>query len=289
MTDRKLENVRVLGVGQLGVAIASFFNGYTMTSALDYNPESMKNYAVDNALQLKEFDGGIYQRIDKIINTDKKVIIDNFSSPLLFIVSQIDGKFQEAFIPALLKLFRSRGIFVGFFPIIPIGADRRKEMEKVNRIKDQIDMVDVLDSEAILTNSKNQRILDINVQYYNYIWRKIRSIAKVVENSTSLGISLHDIKMMTGLYGPIRVIVLSYPFVNLSIVERDFFDELGKIPREKIKRIYMIMEIGEEMDSDQLLLFVKKVKNRLSNVDLRQGFIHTDDEFGLIALNFGSF
>lgn len=289
MNNRKLENVRVLGVGQLGVAIASYFSGDTLTSGLDYNPGTMTKYKVDNALQLKEFDGGIYQKIETIMKTDRNLILENFSSPLLFLVSQIDGKFQEVIIPPLLKLFKSKGIFIGFFPIIPIGADRKRETERVNRIKGDIDMLEIIDSETLLANSRNQRILDINVQYYNYIWQKISGIAKVVEGSLSLGISLHDIKMMTGIFGPVRVIVLSYPFANLSLLERDFFEEIEKIPREKVKRIYMILEIGSEMDSNDLLIFVKKVKNRLSNIDLRQGFIHTDEEFGLIALNFGSF
>lgn len=289
MSNRKLENIRVLGVGQLGVAVASYFNGIALTSGLDYNPATVKNYRVDNVLQLKEFDGGIYRKIDTIMKKDKSLILDNFSSPLLFIVSQIDGKFQDIFIPHLLKLFKSKGIFVGFFPIIPIGADKRREVESINKMKSDVDLLEIIDSEALLTNSRSQRVLDINVQYYNYIWQIISGISKVMEGSLSLGISLHDIKMMTGIYGPIRVVVLSYPFANLSLLERDFFGEIDKLPREKIRRIYMILEIGSDIDSNDLLVFVKKVKNRLSSIDLRQGFIHTEEQFGLIALNFGSF
>ena len=110
-----------------------------------------------------------------------------------------------------------------------------------------------------------------------------------MNNSTALGISLHDIKMLTNLYGPVQITNFTYPFVNFSIAERDLFEEINKLPRDKIKRMYMVLEIGSEVDSNDVITFVKKVKNRLGTVDFRQGFIHTQGDFGLIILNFGTF
>lgn len=289
MGNAKLGNVRVLGVGHLGVAVASFFNGDTLTSGLDYDPESIRDCKVDNMLQLKEFDGGFGQRMDEILKGERSTILDNFSSSLIFIVAQVEGRFQDAIIPPLLKILRSTGALVGFFPILPIGADKRREMEKLQRIRSDLDMLDLIDSEFLLSDSKNQRMLDINNQYYRHIWQKVLSISRVVDNSTALGISLHDIKMLTTLYGPVQVSSFTYPFVNFSIAERDLFEEVNKFPREKIRRLYMVLEIGSDIDSNDVITFVRKVKNRLGNIDFRQGFIHTQGDFGLIVLNFGSF
>jgi uncharacterized protein (DUF2164 family) len=289
MVNAKLHNVRILGVGHLGVAVASYFNGDTLTSGLDYDQENIKDCKVDNALQLKEFDGGFGQKIDDLLRREKNVVLENFSGTLIFVVAQIEGRFQEAIIPPLLKLLRSTGAFIGFFPIIPIGADRKREMEKVQKMKADLDCLEFIDSEYILSEVRNQRIMDINTQYHNSIWQKVISIAKVVDNSTALGISLHDIKMQTGLYGPVKISSFSYPFVNFSIAERDIFEEINKMQREKIKRIYMVLELGNEVDSNDVIMFVKKVKNRLGSIDFRQGFIHTQGDFGLILLNFGSF
>jgi hypothetical protein len=289
MAEVKLGNVRVLGVGHLGIAIAAYFNGDTLTSGLDYNPESVMECKVDNALQMKEFDGGFGTGVSDILGRERKTILDNFSASIVFIVAQAEGRFQEAIIPPLLKILRSTGAFMGFFPIIPIGADRKRELEKVQRFRGDLDMLEFVDSEYLLSDSKNQRILDINNRYYKHIWQKVVSIARVVDNSTALGISLHDIKMLTNLYGPVKVSSFNYPFVNFSIAERDLFEEVNKLPREKIKRIYMVLEIGSDVDSNDVILFVKKVKNRLGNIDFRQGFIHTQGEFGLIILSFGSF
>ena len=156
-------------------------------------------------------------------------------------------------------------------------------------MKTDLDMLEFIDSEYLLSDSKNQRILDINNRYYKHIWQRVVSVSRVVDNSTALGISLHDIKMLTTLYGPVQVSSFTYPFVNFSIAERDLFEEVNKFPREKIKRIYMVLEIGSDVDSNDVILFVRKVKNRLGNIDFRQGFIHTQGDFGLIVLNFGSF
>ncbi|MCL4447570.1 MAG: hypothetical protein M0Z77_09930 [Thermoplasmatales archaeon] len=289
MADVKLGSVRVLGVGHLGVAIASYFNGDTLTSGLDYDSESIRDCRVDNALQLKEFDGGFGSKMNDLLGMERKTILDNFSGNLIFVVAQTEGRFQEAIIPPLLKILKSTGSFMGFFPIIPIGADKKRELEKVQRMRTDLDMLEFIDSEDILQDSKNQRILDINNRYYKHIWEKVVSIARVVDNSTALGISLHDIKMLTNLYGPVRLSSFTYPFVNFSIAERDLFEEVNKLPREKIKRIYMVLEIGNDVDSSDVILFVRKVKNRLGNIDFRQGFIHTQGDFGLIILNFGSF
>jgi hypothetical protein len=289
MVNARLENVRVLGVGHLGVAIASYFNGDTLTSGLDYDSESIKDCKVDNVLQLKEFDGGFGPKLEEVLRSERSTVIDNFSGSLIFLVAQIEGRFQEAIIPPLLKILRSTGAFMGFFPIIPIGADRKREMEKVQRMKSDLDMLEFIDSEYVLSDSKNQRILDINNQYYKHIREKVVSIARVVDNSTALGISLHDIKMLTNLYGPVQVSSFTYSFVNFSIAERDLFNEVNKLPREKIKRIYMVLEIGSEVDSSDVISFVRKIKNRLGGIDFRQGFIHTQEDFGLILLNFGSF
>ncbi|MCL5407791.1 MAG: hypothetical protein M1518_00285 [Candidatus Thermoplasmatota archaeon] len=289
MAETKLGNVRVLGVGHLGVAVASYFNGDTLTSGLDYDPESIRDCRVDNVLQLKEFDGGFGPKIVEVLTSERNTILDNFSGNLIFLVAQVEGRFQEAIIPPLLKILRSTGAFIGFFPIIPIGADRKRELEKVQRVKADLDMLELIDSEYILSGSSNQRVLDINNRYYKYIWEKVVSIARVVDNSTALGISLHDIKMLTTLYGPVQVSSFTYPFVNFSIAERDLFEEVNKMPREKIKRIYMVLEIGSEVDSNDVIMFVKKIKNRLGNIDFRQGFIHTQGNFGLILLSFGSF
>ncbi len=289
MDNAKLSNVRVLGVGHLGVAIASYFNGDTLTSGLDYDPESIRDCKVDNVLQLKEFDGGFGPRMEEILKGERATILNNFSSSLIFIVAQIEGRFQEAIIPPLLKILRSTGALIGFFPILPIGADKKRELEKVQRMKTDLDMLEFIDSEYLLSDSKNQRILDINNRYYKHIWQRVVSVSRVVDNSTALGISLHDIKMLTTLYGPVQVSSFTYPFVNFSIAERDLFEEVNKFPREKIKRIYMVLEIGSDVDSNDVILFVRKVKNRLGNIDFRQGFIHTQGDFGLIVLNFGSF
>ncbi len=289
MVNAKLENVRVLGVGHLGVAIASYFNGDTLTSGLDYDQESIRECKVDNVLQLKEFDGGFGPKLEEVLRSERSTILDNFSGSLIFLVAQTEGRFQEAIIPSLLKILRSTGAFMGFFPIIPIGADRKREMERVQRMKSDLDMLEFIDSEYVLSDSKNQRILDINNQYYKHIWEKVVSMARVVDNSTALGISLHDIKMLTNLYGPVQVSSFTYPFVNFSIAERDLFNEVNKLPREKIKRIYMVLEIGSEVDSSDVISFVRKIKNRLGGIDFRQGFIHTQGDFGLILLNFGSF
>ncbi|MCL5873718.1 MAG: hypothetical protein M1161_00015 [Candidatus Thermoplasmatota archaeon] len=320
MDNAKLSNVRVLGVGHLGVAIAAYFNGDTLTSGLDYDPESIRDCKVDNVLQLKEFDGGFGPRMEEILKGERATILNNFSSSLIFIVAQIEGRFQEAIIPPLLKILRStgaligffpilpigadkkrelekvqrmktdlEGALIGFFPILPIGADKKRELEKVQRMKTDLDMLEFIDSEYLLSDSKNQRILDINNRYYKHIWQRVVSVSRVVDNSTALGISLHDIKMLTTLYGPVQVSSFTYPFVNFSIAERDLFEEVNKFPREKIKRIYMVLEIGSDVDSNDVILFVRKVKNRLGNIDFRQGFIHTQGDFGLIVLNFGSF
>ena len=289
MAETKLGNVRVLGVGHLGVAVASYFNGDTLTSGLDYDPESIRDCRVDNVLQLKEFDGGFGPKIVEVLTSERNTILDNFSGNIIFLVAQVEGRFQEAIIPPLLKILRSTGAFIGFFPIIPIGADRKRELEKVQRVKADLDMLELIDSEYILSGSSNQRVLDINNRYYKYIWEKVVSIARVVDNSTALGISLHDIKMLTTLYGPVQVSSFTYPFVNFSIAERDLFEEVNKMPREKIRRIYMVLEIGSEVDSNDVIMFVKKIKNRLGNIDFRQGFIHTQGNFGLILLSFGSF
>jgi hypothetical protein len=289
MGNAKLGNVRVLGVGHLGVAVASYFTGDTLTSGLDYDPESVRDCKVDNILQLKEFDGGFGQKIDEILRGERSIIIDNFSSSLIFIVAQIEGRFQDAIIPPLLKILRSTGALIGFFPILPIGADKKKEFEKVQRIKSDLDVLDLIDSEYLLSDSKNQRILDINNRYYKHIWQKVVSISKVVDNSTALGISLHDIKMLTTLYGPVQVSSFTYPFVNFSIAERDLFEEINRYPRDKIRRLYMVLEIGSDIDSNDVITFVRKIKNRLGSIDFRQGFIHTQGDFGLIMLNFGSF
>lgn len=289
MVDPRLGNVRVLGVGHLGVAVASFFSGETHTAGMDYDSESIKYAKVDRILQLKEFDGRLDQNIDKALTKEKRLILDSFSGNLIFVIAQIEGRFQEVIIPSLFRLLKTTGAFIGFFPIIPIGADRKRAMEKVLRVKKELDMLEFVDSENVLSDSKNQRVLDINNQYYRRIWQKVMSIAKVVDNSTALGISLHDIKMLTNLYGPALVSSFTYPFVNFSIAERDLFEEVNKIPRERIKRIYMVLEIGSEVDSNDVILFVRRVRNSLGNVDFRQGFIHTHDNFGLIVLNFGSF
>ncbi len=288
MNDAKLGNIRVLGIGQLGVAIASYFNRNTLTSGLDYSPESIKNSRVDNALQLKKFDGTFGSKNEELVRKEKEVIMDNLSSPIVFIVAQVDGRFQESIIPPLLKLFKSSGIFTGFFPIFPIGADRKGEMERLSRMKRDLDMLEIVDSESILSASKDQPILDINSLYHKHIWEKIKGIANVVGNSMALGISLHDIKMMTDLYGPLQLSVFSYSFVNFSIAERDLFGVISKWQKDKIKRVYMVLEIGNDVDSSDVILFVRKVKNRVGNIDLRQGFIHTSGDFGLIIINFGS-
>jgi hypothetical protein len=289
MANVKLNNVRILGVGHLGIAVASHFNGDTLTSGLDYGTDSVENFKVDNILQVKEFDGGFGKKMDDVLTRERNVVLENFSGTLIFLVAQTEGRFQEAIIPPLLKLLRSTGAFVGFFPIIPIGADRKREMEKVQKMKGDLDAVELLDSENILSEAKNQRIMDINTQYHNRIWQKVISIAKVVDNSTALGISLHDIKMQTGLYGPVQILSFSYPFVNFSIAERDVFDAIDRMPREKIKRMYMVLELGNEVDSRDVITFVRKVKNRMGSIDFRQGFIHTREDFGVIVLNFGSF
>lgn len=289
MNDTKLGSVRVLGVGHLGVAIASYFSGDTLTSGLDYDPESIRDCKVDNVLQLKEFDGSFGPQLEEVLKNERGTIVENFSSNLIFVVAQIEGRFQEAILPPLLKLLRSTGALIGFFPIIPIGADRKREIEKVQRMKSELDVLEIIDSEYVLSDSKNQRILDINNQYYKHIWQKVVSLAKVVDNSTALGISVHDIKMMTNLYGPVRISSFDYPFVNFSIAERDLFDEVNKLPRDKIKRIYMVLQVGGEVDSNDVILFVRKVKNRLGSIDFRQGFIHAYGDFGMIILSFGSF
>jgi len=289
MAEANLGNIRVLGVGHLGVAIASYFNGDTLTSGLDYDPESIRDCKVDNVLQLKEFDGSYGPKLEEVLRNERSTILDNYSANVIFLVAQIEGRFQEAIIPPLVKILRSSGALIGFFPIIPIGADRKREMEKIQKIKPDLDVLEFVDSEFVLSDSKNQRILDINNQYYKHIWQKVVSIARVVDNSTALGISLHDIKMLTNLYGPVRITNFTYPFVNFSIAERDLFEEVNKLPRDKIKRMYMVLEIGSEVDSNDIITFVKKVKNRLGTVDFRQGFIHTQGDFGLIILNFGTF
>lgn len=288
MISAKLNNVRVLGVGQLGVSVASYFNGITLTSGLDYSPESINNCKVDSALQLKNFDGSFGAKNEELIKKEKNVIMDNLSSPLVFIVAQIEGRFQEAIIPPLLRLFKSSGIFTGFFPIFPIGSQRKRELEKVTRMKRDLDMLEVIDSELMLSATKDQTILDLNSQYYKHILDKIEGISKIVNNSMALGISLHDIKMLTELYGPLQLSVFSYSFVNFSIAERDLFEEIKKMQKDRIKRIYMILEIGNDVDSNDVILFVRKVKNRIGNIDFRQGFIHTEGDFGLIVVNFGS-
>ncbi len=289
MADSKLRNVRVLGVGHLGVAIASYFNGEALTSGLDYDSESLLNCRVDNALQLKEFDGGFGQKIGETLMRERGTILDNFSGSLVFVIAQIEGRFQESVIPPLLKILRSAGSFTGFFPVIPIGSDKKREAEKIQRMKADLDMLEVVDSESLLSDSPSQRVLDINIRYYKHILEKVSSIARVIENSTALGISLHDIKMLTNLYGPVRVSRFVYPYLNFSIAERDFFDDIGRLPRDKIRRIYAVLEIGSEADSTEVISFIRKIRNRLGNIDFRQGFIHSQGDFGLIVLTFGSF
>jgi len=278
----------VIGIGSLGIAVASNFSDSMETVGFDYAQGGKRSYNVDTLLQIKNFDGSYSSKMDEIFKNERTTLLEYVSGKLVFIIMQSEGRFQEALVRPLLNFEKSIGAFTALFIIVPIGADRKREMDKVRSISQELDMVEFVDSEQLLSQYDSEKAVDMNNIYYSYIREKIRGINTIAENAISLGISLHDIKMFTALYGPLKLFTFRYSFINFSIAERDFFQAVGGINRDKIKRIYMFLEIGDEVDSTDLITFTRKIRNRLSGVDFRQGFIHTNQGFGIIVLVFSS-
>lgn len=288
MNNSKSTDIRIIGIGQTGISVASFFFDSLVTTGIDYNRETFETAKIDNGLLIKNFDFSSAERMEGIFQSEKGIVMDNILSPVVFIIGQTEGKFQETLIPLVIKTLKASGSFVGFFAIIPFGSDKKSQTEKMKPIMSFIDVMEIIDSDQLFSKRKFDRILDMNNIYYNLILEKISAILKVLNNSNILGISMRDIKMMTDSFGPIYIKVLNYSFQNFNIIERDFFDHISSVDLSRIKRLYVIFEVNSEMDSGEILSFLKRVKSRLPGMDIRQGFIHTKDNFGLIILHFGN-
>ncbi|MEM0138697.1 MAG: hypothetical protein QW100_03095 [Thermoplasmatales archaeon] len=277
----------VIGVGHLGTAIASHFSGSMNTVGFIYDENFLDQYKVDAILQLKSFNG-YSQNMDETLSRERDNILEYISGRLVFIITQQEGRFQESILKPLTDVERSTGAFVALFLVAPMGSDGRSGAARIKAVLQDIDMFETVDSELILAQIAGGRVADMNSILYKYIKDRISGISAISENSTALGISIHDIKMYTALYGPLKLFTFNYSYVNFSIAERDIFQVLSQIQRDRIKRVYMFLEIGEEVDSGDLIAFTRRVKNRLGLIDFRQGFIHAKEGFGLIILVFGA-
>jgi len=288
MSNAKSNDIRIIGIGQLGISVASFFYDDLMTTGIDYNRETFTSSKIDNGLLLKNFDFASSERMEGIFQAEKGIVIDNLKSPIVFLVGQTEGKFQETIIPIIIKTLKASGVFIGFFAIVPLGADKKSHIAKMKPIFNFLDVMEIIDSDQLLSSRKLERILDINNIYYNAIKEKISAILKVLNNSNILGISVRDIKMMTEMFGPIYLKILNYSFKNFSVIERDFFEHISSLELSKIKRLYLIFEVSNDIDSTEIISFLKRIKSRIPGIDIRQGFIHSDNDFGLIILHFGN-
>ncbi len=288
MNDAKSKDIRIIGIGQLGVSVASFFYDELQTTGIDYNKETFDDCKIDNGLLIKNFDFSSAERMEGIFQVERETVLENIKSPIVFIIGQTEGKFQETLIPLIIKILRATGVFLGFFAIIPFGANKKQQIEKINQSFGFLDVLDIIDSDQLFSKRKAERILDINNAYYSSIVEKISAILKILNNSSTLGISVRDIKMMTEMFGPIYIKVFSYSFQNFTIIERDFFDHISSLDQNKIKRLYLIFEINDDIDSNEILSFIRRTKGRLSGIDIRQGFMHSNKNFGLIILHFGN-
>ena len=288
MNDSKSRDLRIIGIGQLGISIAAFFYDTFLTTGIDYNRETFKSQKIDNGIMIKNFDFSLSERMDGIVQVEKETILSNIKSPIVFIIGQTEGKFQETVTPLIIKTLKASGTFIGYFPILPLGADKKAQLERIKAIVNFVDVLDIIDSDQLLNRSKNERVVDMNNIFFKAIEGKVLAVLRIITNSTVLGISIRDIKMMTEMYGPIYIKVLSYPFQNFNVIERDFFDHLNTLDLKKIKRLHLVFEIGDDFDAGETISFLKSVKNKLNELDVRSGFVHTKGNFGLIILHFGN-
>ncbi len=288
MNDSKSRDLRIIGIGQLGISIAAFFYNTFLTTGIDYNRETFKSQKIDNGIMIKNFDFSLSERMDGIVQVEKETILSNIKSPIVFIIGQTEGKFQETVTPLIIKTLKASGTFIGYFPILPLGVDKKAQLERIKTIVNFVDVLDIIDSDQLLNRSKNERVVDMNNIFFKAIEGKVLAVLRIITNSTVLGISIRDIKMMTEMYGPIYIKVLSYPFQNFNVIERDFFDHLNTLDLKKIKRLHLVFEIGDDVDAGETISFLKSVKNKLNDLDVRSGFVHTKGNFGLIILHFGN-
>ena len=288
MNDSKSRDLRIIGIGQLGISIAAFFYNTFLTTGIDYNRETFKSQKIDNGIMIKNFDFSLSERMDGIVQVEKETILSNIKSPIVFIIGQTEGKFQETVTPLIIKTLKASGTFIGYFPILPLGVDKKAQLERIKAIVNFVDVLDIIDSDQLLNRSKNERVVDMNNIFFKAIEGKVLAVLRIITNSTVLGISIRDIKMMTEMYGPIYIKVLSYPFQNFNVIERDFFDHLSTLDLKKIKRLHLVFEIGDDVDAGETISFLKSVKNKLNDLDVRSGFVHTKGNFGLIILHFGN-
>ncbi|MCL5680588.1 MAG: hypothetical protein M1515_00880 [Candidatus Thermoplasmatota archaeon] len=288
MNDSKSRDLRIIGIGQLGISIAAFFYDTFLTTGIDYNRETFKSQKIDNGIMIKNFDFSLSERMDGIVQVEKETILSNIKSPIVFIIGQTEGKFQETVTPLIIKTLKASGTFIGYFPILPLGVDKKAQLERIKAIVNFVDVLDIIDSDQLLNRSKNERVVDMNNIFFKAIEGKVLAVLRIITNSTVLGISIRDIKMMTEMYGPIYIKVLSYPFQNFNVIERDFFDHLNTLDLKKIKRLHLVFEIGDDVDAGETISFLKSVKNKLNDLDVRSGFVHTKGNFGLIILHFGN-
>ncbi len=288
MNDSKSRDLRIIGIGQLGISIAAFFYNTFLTTGIDYNRETFKSQKIDNGIMIKNFDFSLSERMDGIVQVEKETILSNIKSPIVFIIGQTEGKFQETVTPLIIKTLKASGTFIGYFPILPLGVDKKAQLERIKAIVNFVDVLDIIDSDQLLNRSKNERVVDMNNIFFKAIEGKVLAVLRIITNSTVLGISIRDIKMMTEMYGPIYIKVLSYPFQNFNVIERDFFDHLNTLDLKKIKRLHLVFEIGDDVDAGETISFLKSVKNKLNDLDVRSGFVHTKGNFGLIILHFGN-
>ncbi len=288
MNDSKSRDLRIIGIGQLGISIAAFFYDTFLTTGIDYNRETFKSQKIDNGIMIKNFDFSLSERMDGIVQVEKETILSNIKSPIVFIIGQTEGKFQETVTPLIIKTLKASGTFIGYFPILPLGVDKKAQLERIKTIVNFVDVLDIIDSDQLLNRSKNERVVDMNNIFFKAIEGKVLAVLRIITNSTVLGISIRDIKMMTEMYGPIYIKVLSYPFQNFNVIERDFFDHLNTLDLKKIKRLHLVFEIGDDVDAGETISFLKSVKNKLNDLDVRSGFVHTKGNFGLIILHFGN-
>ncbi len=274
------DEIRIIGIGEYSSnLISKLTNEFETVSILNKHHSNVDTRAI---FVMKEFDYTISQEINSILEYERDNLLKFTFARVSLIVTQVGDKFNEVFARAICNFLSKRGSFVILLLVIPLGMSVNRYADYIKEVRESVDIMEVSDPEEIISKESSYRINEISKIYSDKIERLLYTMKLILNNGNLLGFNLRDLKEMSSLFGPLRVITIKYDISNFQILERDILAIDSAFKSEYVRRVYVIIIYNQNNSVTDALGVLKYLKSKYQEV--RNAFYRSDDDFGAILI-----
>lgn len=274
------EEIRIIGIGEYSSnLISKLTEQFETISILNKHHSNIENRVI---FVMKEFDYTVSQEINSILEYERENLLKFTFAKVSFVVTQVGDKFNEVFARALCNFLSRRGSFVVLLLVIPLGMSVNRYTDYIKDVRESVDIIEITDPDEIISKESSYKINEISEIYTERIEQLLYTLKLILNNGNLLGFNLRDLKEMSGIFGPLRVITIKYGISNFQILERDVKAADSIFKPDYVRRVYVILIYNQNNSVTDALGILKYLKSKYQEV--RNAFYRSDDDFGAILI-----